>query len=366
MPRFPRSLRLALAPVLASGALLLGACSGEDCCSNPTPETVDAAVISTFVDQVVVPTYQDLATRLATLDAAARALQADPSEARLETAKNAWFAARAPWEESEAFLFGPVDSYGFDPALDSWPVNRTDLDAVLASGDALTPEYVRNLQETQKGFHTVEYLLFSEGGAKKASEFTARQFEYLTAITAEMKSISSSLSDAWTKGYDGRPPYRDTLATAGQSGNTAYPSTQAAAQEMVGGIINILDEVANGKIADPYDAKDPNLVESQFAYNSLSDFSNNLDSVRHAYRGFANSVATAQHSLRTVVGTDSALDKRIIAELDAAQDALAKVPEPFRDSISDPASAGRIEAAQAAIRKLQATFESEVLPLVTR
>ncbi|MCY1015253.1 imelysin family protein [Pyxidicoccus sp. MSG2] len=365
MPRFPRSLRLTLRPVLAAGALLLGACS-DDGDSNPTPETVDSAVISTFVDQVVVPTYQELATRLTALDTAARALQADPSATRLETARNAWFAAREPWEESEAFLFGPVDSYGFDPALDSWPVNRTDLDAVLASGDALTPEYVRNLQETQKGFHTVEYLLFGEGGAKKATEFNARQFEYLTAITAEMKSISSSLSDAWTKGYDGKPAYRNTLANAGQSGNTAYPSTQAAAQEMVGGITNILDEVANGKIADPYDAKDPNLVESQFAYNSLSDFSNNIDSVLHAYRGFASSTATAEHSLRTVVGVDSALDKRIISEIDAAKAALAAVPEPFRDSIRDPASSGRIEAAQAAIRKLQATFETEVLPLVTR
>ncbi|WP_164017288.1 imelysin family protein [Pyxidicoccus trucidator] len=365
MPRFSLPLRLMLAPVLVSGALTLGACNDEDCCSVPQ-DTVDAAIISTFADQVVVPTYQDLATSLTTLDSAARALQADPSQERLTAAKTAWFAARIPWEESESFLFGPVDSYGFDPALDSWPVNRTDLDAVLASNDPLTAEYVRNLQETQKGFHTVEYLLFGDGGTKQVGDFTTRQFEYLTAITLEMKTISTSLSDAWTKGFDGRPPYRDTLANAGQSGNTAYPSTQAAAQEMVGGIINILDEVANGKIADPYDAKDPNLVESQFAYNSLSDFSNNLDSVLHVYRGFGDTVATAQHSLRTLVGANSALDTRIISELDAAQDALARIPEPFRESIRDPASADEIEAAQAAIRKLQTTFESEVLPLVTR
>ena len=55
---------------------------------------------------------------------------------------NAWVAARVPWEQSEGFLFGPVDTFGYDPAMDSWPVNRTDLDAVLASGQAFTPEYI--------------------------------------------------------------------------------------------------------------------------------------------------------------------------------------------------------------------------------
>ncbi len=366
MSRLSLPLRLLLAPALVSGALVLGACNDDDCCDVPPEETVSSALVSTFADQVVVPTYRELATRLTTLDTAARALQTDPTQARLDAAKAAWFAARVPWEESESFLFGPVDSYRFDPALDSWPVNRTDLDAVLASSDPLTPAYVGNLQETQKGFHTVEYLLFGDGGTKRVGDFTTRQFEYLTAITAEMKTISTSLSDAWAKGYDGRPPYRDTLANAGQSGNTAYPSVQAAAQEMVGGITNILDEVANGKIADPYDAKDANLVESQFAYNSLSDFSNNIDSVEHVYRGYADNAATAQHSLQTLVGKGSALDVRIMAELRASTDALAAIPEPFRDSIKDPASAGRIEAAQAAIRKLQTTFETEVLPLVTR
>ncbi|QSQ27824.1 peptidase M75 [Pyxidicoccus parkwayensis] len=366
MPSLPRPLRFALTSIVASGALFLSACGDDkDCCTLPESEVKQELVVN-FADTVVVPTYQRLSTRLTELDAAARALQASPTADKLAAAKAAWFAARVPWEQSEAFLFGPVDSFGYDPALDSWPVNRTDLDAVLASSDALTAEYVRNLQETQKGFHTVEYLLFGEGGAKTADQFTARQFEYLTAITNELKSVGAALAGAWTQTVDGRAPYRDTLANAGQSGNTAYPSVQAAAQEMVGGIINILDEVANGKIADPYDAKDPNLVESQFAYNSLSDFTNNLRSVENVYQGHTAETAAKGQTLRDVVGAGTDLDNTITSQIKAAIDALAKIPEPFRDSITNAGSADDIEAAQAAIRKLHDTFQGQVLPLVTR
>ncbi|MCP3141216.1 imelysin family protein [Pyxidicoccus xibeiensis] len=365
MARFSLSVRLALAPVLVSGALLVGGCSNEDCCDMPEV-TLKQDLVTNFADRVVVPTYRDLAHELTALDTAVLLLRTEPTAARLTAAREAWFAARVPWEQSEGFLFGPVDSFGYDPALDSWPVNRTDLDAVLSSSDPLTAEYVRNLQETQKGFHTVEYLLFGEGGTKKVEDFTPRQFEYLTAITTELQTVGNALLAAWTETTDGRPPYRDTLATAGQSGNTAYPSVQAAAQEMVGGIINILDEVANGKIADPYDAKDPDLVESQFAYNSLSDFTNNIRSVENVYLGRATDMTAQGQTLRDVVGVNTDLDARIRGEISQAITALGNIPEPFRDAIRDPASKDEIEAAQEAIRKLQDTFEKNVLPFVTQ
>ncbi|MCP3103183.1 peptidase M75 [Myxococcus sp. K15C18031901] len=366
MKRLPLSLRLALAPALVSSALLLGACgSDDDNCCDTSDDKVTSELVADFADNVVVPTYAKLATRLTELDAASVALRNAPSAANLAAAKAAWQAARIPWEQSEGFLFGPVDSFGFDPALDSWPVNRTDLDAVLASNDTLTQEYVRNLQETQKGFHTLEYLIFGDGGTKTVADFTPRQYEYLTAISAELKSVGGSLHDAWTKTVDGRAPYRDTLANAGKSGNTAYPSVHSAAQEMVNGAINILDEVANGKIADPYDAKDPDLVESQFAYNSLSDFTNNIRSVENVYLGHQQGETAKGHSLQAVVGVDSALDKKIREQIAAAVTALAAIPEPFRQSIRDPNSADEIEAAQAAIITLHNTFQAEVLPIVS-
>lgn len=358
-------LRIALRSLALTGALALASCGTDDPVQNQP--SFDAEIVKHFSDDVVVPTYQNLAARMAELDTAVSALAADPTAAKLNAAQEAWFAARQPWEQSEGFLFGPVDSFGYDPAMDSWPVNKSDLDAVLASNDAFTAEYIGNLSETQKGFHTVEYLLFADGRTKKVEDFNQRQFDYLKAIAAELKSVSAALSDAWTKSVDGRQPYRDVLANAGQQGNSAYPSVESAAQEMVGGMIGILDEVANGKIADPYDAKDPELVESQFAYNSLSDFSNNIRSVENAYLGHLQGETAKGKSFSDLVKAENPeLDARVRQELTDAIAALGRIPEPFRESIKDPASADEIEAAQAAIRKAQSTFENDIKPLTTR
>ncbi|HYH99256.1 imelysin family protein [Hyalangium sp.] len=357
--------RLPLRVLTLAGALALTACDSDD--GGPNQPSFDAEIITHFADDVVVPTYQELATRLDALDVAVNALVAQPTAARLTAAQDAWFAARTPWEQSEGFLFGPVDSYGYDPALDSWPVNRSDLDAVLASSDAFTPQYVGSLQETQKGFHTVEYLLFGEGRTKKVEDFNQRQFDYLKAISSELKGIGAALAKAWTQSVEGRPPYRDVLAGAGQQGNSAYPSVESAAQELVGGMINILDEVANGKIADPYDAKDPELVESQFAYNSLSDFANNLRSVENVYLGRMPGATPRGRTLSDLVKSEKPeVDTRVRQELTAAIEALGRIPEPFRSSISDPNAADEIEAAQEAIRKLQATIETDIKPFTSR
>ncbi|MDC0715023.1 imelysin family protein [Stigmatella sp. ncwal1] len=360
--------RFWLRPLALTGALVLMSCSDDEG-GGPAESTFDKQIVVHFADDVVVPTYQQLAARLEALDTAANALAAAPTAERLTAARDAWFAARVPWEQSEGFLFGPVDSFGYDPAMDSWPVNRSDLDAVLAGSAAFTPEYVGNLEETLKGFHTVEYLLFardpSTGAQKTVQNFTPREFEYLKAISLQLKNIGAALSNSWTQTVDGRPPYRNAFAGAGESGNTFYPSLQNAAEEMVGGIVNILDEVANGKIADPYDAKDPELVESQFAYNSLTDFTNNIRSVQNAYLGHLQNAPAKGPSLADFVkDANPELDIRIRKELTDAIAALALIPEPFRESIKDPNAADEIEAAQEAIRKAQNTFQSNVAPLL--
>ncbi len=355
-------------PLLSVAPLLL---LGATACSTPESDTLEAfddkQVLVDFADQVVVPTYQLLATRLDALGNATRGLAASPTPATLTAAQEAWIAARVPWEQSEAFLFGPVDALGFDPALDSWPVNRADLETVLRSSQPLTAESLATLQETQKGLHTVEYLLFGEERTRTSDSLGARELQYLTALTAELSTISHALAASWTEGVDGAAAYRDVLATAGEPGNTSYPSLSAAAQEMLQGMIGICDEVANGKLADPYDAHDATLVESQFSLNSLADFQDNLRSVENVYTGSVPAAGTAGRGLSAYVATaDAALDAQVKAELAEALSALAAIPGPFRAAITTPSSYDEIEAAQAAIRALQATLEGAVVPLVLR
>ena len=326
----------------------------------------DKQVIVDFSDEVVVPTYERLAAQAVALETAVRALTAGPDAAKLEAAKDAWIAARAPWEQSEGFLFGPVDSFGIDPALDTWPLNQTDLDGVLASDDALTPAYIGTLGSSLKGFHTMEYLLFGLDGEQTVATLDRRELEYLAAIAVDFVTLTARLATSWTEG-DAllATPYRDLFATAGEAGNTAYPSLSSAAQEIVNGMIGICDEVANGKIADPYDARDPLLEESQFSHNSLVDFQNNLRSVENAYTGKVPDAGTAGRGLSAWVATvDAALDADIKGQVTAAIAAIAAIPGPFSEAIGTPSAYPQIEAAQAAIRALQSTLETRLLPLL--
>ncbi|HRE91472.1 MAG TPA: imelysin family protein [Myxococcota bacterium] len=324
----------------------------------------DPQVIVDFADEVVVPTYELLAARAVSLGEAIDALVENPDEAKLAAARAAWVAARAPWEQSEGFLFGPVDSLGIDPALDTWPLNETDLQAVLDSSDTLTAAYVANLPDSQKGFHALEFLLYGDSGSRTAAELTARQRDYLAAIAGDFEIQTARLASSWTDGEGGLGAYRDLFATAGP-GNAAYPSLSSAAQEIVSGMAGICDEVANGKIADPFDARDPLLEESQFSHNSLTDFQNNMRSVENAYLGRVSDAGTSGRGLTTwVASRDAALDARIKAEITAAIAAIGEIPGPFSDAILDNNAAPKILAAQAAIRTLQTTLEEDLTDLI--
>lgn len=346
-----------LAPLLCL-PLVLAACDSTELATGNTFD--DGQVIADFADQVVVPTYQLLARRAASLSEAIDDLVASPDEARLAAARAAWVDTRSPWEQSEGFLFGPVEALGIDPALDTWPLNRTDLSAVLTGTDPLTPSYVANLPDSQKGFHTIEYLLFGDSGARTPDSFTPRERDYLVAIAADFESQTARLAASWTTGAGGLMAYRDLFVSAGP-GNAAYPSLTAAAQELVSGMAGICDEVANGKIAGPFDAKDPQLEESQFSHNSLLDFQDNIRSVENAYLGRVPAAGTSGRGLSAwVAERDPALDARLKAEIAAAIAAIGQIPGRFSDAILEPGAAPSIVAAQEAIRDLQRTLEVDL------
>ena len=312
-------------------------------------EAFDASpILGNFANAIVTATYTDLDNKAGSLLGAVQALSAATNQAHLQLAQDAWTAARIPWEQSEAFLFGPVDTQGLDPALDSWPVNKVDLDGVLGSGQALTEASIDALEDTLKGFHTIEYLLFREGNQRKAEDITPRELEYLVASTENLKAKTAQLANAWAASGEN---YAGEVANAGTT-STIYKSQKDAMQEMVNGMIVIADEVANGKISDPFNEKDTTLVESQFSFNSIADFQNNIRGIQNVYAelsGFVN-------------GADAGLDARFQTEVQAAIKAIGDIPDPFRDSIT--ANRPAVQAAIDAVSTVQATLENDILTLV--
>lgn len=314
-------------------------------------------MLNDFANTVVLATYTDLDNKAGELLTAVKALAEDTTQANLEKAQQAWVATRTPWEQSEAFLFGPVATQGLDPALDTWPVDRVNLQEVLDDDKELTVDLVTNgLDDNKKGFHTIEFLLFREGNQRKASDITEREMEYLVSATESLKESTKQLRLAWAPEGGN---FSNTVASAG-AGNAVYPSQNSAVQEMVNGMITIADEVANGKISDPYNEEDTTLVESQFSFNSISDFQDNIRGIQNVYMGkFIND---GQGLNEFVNSKDTDLDSRFQSEIQNAIDTIGAIPDPFRDSISANRSA--VQAAIEAVSTVHLTLEQDILPLV--
>lgn len=132
-------------------------------------------IVTNYVDAVILPTYRNLADRNQALLTAVKAFATSPSDRTFEKACDAWLESREPWEESEAFLFGPVDALGLDPNMDSWPLDQDAIVNHIKSGnfddldwsDGDSDDKVEAAQNI-RGFHTLEFLLFKNGQPRRA------------------------------------------------------------------------------------------------------------------------------------------------------------------------------------------------------
>ena len=136
-------------------------------------------IAESYVSSVVLPTYKELAEKTVTLNNAIRDFAANPSNAGFEKACQAWLDARAPWETSEAFLFGPVADLGLDPNMDSWPLDQDAIVNILKNGNFSSLNWSGEYDEDDeaieaahnvRGFHTLEFLLFKNGAPRKVAQ----------------------------------------------------------------------------------------------------------------------------------------------------------------------------------------------------
>jgi putative iron-regulated protein len=374
MKQFKMSLSICL--MAASMAFAAGCEEEKDDNLGVGVEHDFSVIINQSVNTVIMPTYKNLFDKADALHKAVMVLQTSTTDANLAAAQNAWVETRAPWEQSEAFLFGPVADMGLDPALDSWPVDHVQLDQVLSSTLDLTADTItENLGGGLKGFHTIEYLLWGDN-TKTAADFAtgARELEYLVAVSESLRNDAETLYKAWATAPAGLSEeeaetyggFGESFRLSGKAGGRYFSQTDAVVQ-LINGMADICNEVGTGKIADPYSEQDVSLVESQFSFNSIQDFSDNMRSVQNIYNG--SLTGASGQGLTTFVAIQNAqLDARVKYEITAANNAILAMVDAakpnFRDTVLDPAYAARIEAAQAAIAKVEETLVGDVMNLL--
>lgn len=327
--------------------------------NNDNNEAVTASeIISATAENVNASTYTELATKTAALEAAIANFIDDASTTNLAQCKTLWKEARAAWEQSEGFLYGPVATENIDPRIDSWPVDFNAIENELSGTTDFSIETNMDaLDDALKGFHPIEYILWGEDGEKEPSDFTAREKEYLLGLAKNLKKLTNQLAEQWNTNVSNAFILHFTSPS---TQNPFYQSHKAVCEQMVNGMIDICEEVATGKIGEPYHLQDPSLEESPYSSNSMVDFKNNIISIQNAYLGKYN---VDGKGLEELVRTyNLTLDAHIKTKINNALAALSTVTDPFGTALSTQQV--QIQNSIDAIEELKDILESELLPFI--
>ena len=283
---------------------------------NADQEAYLRNVLSGLVSNVIVPTYTKLADDVEDLEKTLNGLTVSTiTQTQINKACEDFKSARENWERSEDFLMGAASDFDIDPTIDSWPLNRSLLLSYFQGG--MKPEMLEDA--TILGFHALEFILFRNGQPRKVAEFQgydtyknfeqitgAQELKYAQTICTLLKQRCFQLQVAWegeknasrvavvkAAGLDYTTEaglnYGDNLAQAGQNSKSTFATIEEAIAQVLsddeGSCVGIANEVGTAKIANPFAAGDISYVESPYSYNSITDFQDNIRSIRNVWYG---------------------------------------------------------------------------------
>ncbi|MDP2779731.1 imelysin family protein [Devosia sp.] len=206
-----------------------------------------AEVLANYAD-LALAGYEDALSTAKALDAAIDALIAGPSDATLNAAKDAWKAARVPYQQTEAFRFGNPIVDEWEGRVNAWPLDEGLIDYVDASygtesdsnalyvanviansrlsidgneldATEITPALLQeHLQEAAgvesnvaTGYHAIEFLLWGQdlngtnagAGARAFTDYSTaahadRRAAYLKAASTLLVSDLEEMVANWT------------------------------------------------------------------------------------------------------------------------------------------------------------------------
>lgn len=321
-------------------------------------------VVENIVSNVIVPTYTQLADETEALENTLKGLTVNTiTQEQINSACEDFKKARLYWERSEAFLGGAASDFDIDPTIDSWPLNRSLLLSYFNNG--MNEEMLEDA--TILGFHALEFILFRDGQPRKVAELQsndtyknfenisgAKELAYAQTICALLKQRTFQLQVAWegeTAANASRVAvvksakldyttenglsYGENLIKAGISGSkSTFPNLQAAISQLLsddeGSCLAICAEVGSAKIANPFSSGDISYVESPYSYNSITDFRDNIRSIRNIWLGSTDKKAN-QYSFHTFFASvnrsdiNSAIENGYVKAIEA----ISNMPSPY-------------------------------------
>ena len=333
-------------------ALAMVATMGTTACSDdndgPSQSQVEeqkviqmSDITERYVDYVVYITYDRLASASETLYDQVGAMrtslaQGSLTQTQIDQTCATFLKARAWWEKSEAWLYGPAENWGIDPHIDTWPLSRPGLakflsnnkDGIFAPGfdidEAIEAVSENNREDSWLGFHGLEFILFRDGknrtvkdfqGLESASEFRDSgvdgklELDFAWAVAGDLRDHTYRLEVNWNenapqarkdrvqaRGWSlmDEPGYYTGYALTHPASGMPYTSARGAISTILNsGCMNIAQEVADQKMGQVWrtatgqgttnDSQD--YIESPYSHKSFQDFYDNIISIQNALYG---------------------------------------------------------------------------------
>ena len=344
---------------LAAGLMVLPAVAA------PT----EAEVIKTYGD-IALAGYEDSLTTAKALDGAIDALIARPNEDTLKAAREAYKAARVPYQQTEAYRFGNAVVDDWEGRVNAWPLDEGLIDYVdagiygaesdenalytanvianpklLIAGEevdasTITPDLIANkLQEAggieanvATGYHAIEFLLWGQdlngtgpgAGNRPATDYDTanctngncdRRAQYLKAASTLLVSDIEEMIGNWQDGGAARKAAEEGGLAAILTGMGSLSYGELAGQRMKLGLL----------------LHDPEEEHECFSDTTAAVYLYDVEGIRNVYLGaykrIDGSEVKGASLSEYVAATDAAADSELRGLLDASVETFEGLKE---------------------------------------
>jgi putative iron-regulated protein len=300
--------------VLLNGLVLSTLAALTACNSEPDDFNTADHVADNHAD-IAFAAYSDSKAAALVLQQSVNTFIATPTEDNLLTAKAAYKAIRAPYQQSEIMRFdsmitvgknldadgGPASVDEWEGQVNAWPLDENHINTIIAGSEDINVELLLsqngaddNDANVTTGIHAVEFMLWGSdfngteagSGERPASDFAIdgmcadsdceRRSQYLGAATDLLVDDLTEMTDEWS------PTAKTT------SGTLAYNflNSPLALDYMVGSMITMAtDELASARMGSGLGLGDPEEEHDCFSDLSHIAIYHNFQGVKNAFYG---------------------------------------------------------------------------------
>lgn len=286
---------------------------------------------------LILPSYEALQHAVDALDASATRFADDPSAAHLTEVQNRLRTARLAWQDANLFQFGPAASAALRASLNTYPVDRDEVEANVESGS-----YILGAIDNRAavGFPALDYLLHGVGAteAEILTAYTAaadapNRLAYLQDNIDFVKEAVDSTVDAWSASGDN---YIGTFLSEGNAGTDVGSSLGMLINAFV---LHYERFIRDGKIGIPAGVRSagvprPSLTEAYYGGYSAELALANLRAAKRLFLGNTPAGADGSGLDDHLQALDAeALAAQIVTEFDEAIAAVEALDDPLSEQI---------------------------------